>query len=317
MPWAAVTPGPLALRQSIQKGDENIVDLPFIVGEIGDIDIPAEEEGRIELDIASYNVRGDTNKISVQDMRLPPLMSTFHVELVKGEPTRRMKVVGIYMKYDGVVSMRLSGILVPAKPALASPSIAPIAYCDTSGTPQAPSYQFRISVTNNNPYRVRLNVTIAGVLISREVDAWASSIFTRSSSTPWTTVTVSAYASKEGYLSSDLVSESRSVTCALPTEPPITKRPTINSAYCHHILDTDTTELSLSITNNDVQEVTIYRGNTSVVLGTIPGGSTRMLTYGAYDLPGSWSASITAQASGKSRSALETKDGVITFCLVR
>lgn len=314
VPWAAVTPGPLILRQSIQKGEENIIDLPFIVEEIGDIDIPIEEEGRIELDIAGYNVRGDTNKINVQDMHLPPLMSTFHVELVKGEPMRKMKVVAIYMKYDGVVSMRLSGILVPARPAPMPPSIAPTAYCDTSGTPQAPSYQYRITVTNNNPYRVWLNVTIADVLISREVDAGASSIFTRSSSTPWTSVIVSAYASKEGYLDSDLVSESRPVTCALPTEPLETERPTINDAYCYHVLDTSTAELHLRITNNDAREVTIYRGDTPI--GTIPGGSTRTLYYDDYDLPGAWSASITAQASGKSRSDLETKSGNIRYCII-
>lgn len=314
VPWAAATPGSLVLRRPIQRGEENIVSLPFIVGEIGDIDIPAEEEGRIELDIASYNVRGDTHKISVQDMRLSSLMSTFHVELVKGEPKRRMKVVGMHMKYDGVVSMRLSGILVPEKPALAPPSIAPTAYCDTFGTPQEPSYQFRISITNNAPVRVWLNVTIDGVLIRREVGAWESSIFTRSSSTPWTSVEVTAYASKDGYLDSDLVTASRTVVCALPTEPQKTEKPTINAAYCYHYFDSDTTELSLSITNNDVQEVTIYRGDTSSVLGVIPGGSTRTLIYGAYALPGSWSASITAQASGKTRSDLETGSGYIYYC---
>ena len=38
--------------------------------------------------------------------------------------------------------------------------------------------------------------------------------------------------------------------------------------------------------------------------------------YGLYDLPGAWSASITAQASGTSRSNLETKSGNIIHCVV-
>lgn len=96
--------------------------------------------------------------------------------------------------------------------------------------------------------------------------------------------------------------------------PTKTEQPTINSATCYHFSHNNTTELHISITNNDAREVTIYRGNTSNVVGIIPGGSTRTLLYGLYDLPGAWSASVTAQASGTSRSNLETKSGNIIFC---
>lgn len=94
--------------------------------------------------------------------------------------------------------------------------------------------------------------------------------------------------------------------------PTQTEQPTINSAVCYTLVNT--TQLHLNITNNDAQEVTIYRGSGSSVLGTIPGGSTRTLSFGYYALPGSWTASITAQASGVSRSNLETKSGNIFFC---
>lgn len=98
--------------------------------------------------------------------------------------------------------------------------------------------------------------------------------------------------------------------------PTKTEQPTINSASCYHIFYNNTTELHISITNNDAREVTIYRGNTSNVVGIIPGGSTRTLFYGLYDLPGEWSASITAQASGTSRSNLVTKSGNLVLCQV-
>ena len=61
--------------------------------------------------------------------------------------------------------------------------------------------------------------------------------------------------------------------------PTKTEQPTINSATCYHIFYNNTTELYISITNNDAREVTIYRGNTSNVVGIIPGGSTRTLLW--------------------------------------
>ena len=94
--------------------------------------------------------------------------------------------------------------------------------------------------------------------------------------------------------------------------PPKTEQPTINSASCYEILHNNTTELHLSITNNDAQEVTIYRGDTSI--GTIPGGSTRTLSYGTYNLPETW-RQVKAQASGRSMSNLETK--VVTYSSVK
>lgn len=394
VPWAAIAPGPLKLSQPIQKGDENIIDLPFIVEGIGDIDIPTEEDGRIELDIASYNVQDSAYKLNVQDMHLPPLMSTFHVELVEGEPTRKMKVVAINMNYDGVVSMRLSGILVPvfvpviippptigssiscvisgseykvsvevtnnhsravglrvsiggnyqikttqpnatstfertytflnrpsgsiqvtaqaigmstssrrlallgrmseaditslgpnvdpvppnvdintyvctlnryyvdasseqvvngiitynvyeclsytvpeplddsividkelnitcpAVPSLQTPTIAATASCVTSGNTNNASYQYRIVVINNDTKQVNLSVTIGGNLTVRSVNAGAASTFTRTSSTPWSSMTVSAFASLDGYPNSAVTTASRPVTCPTPDPAP-------------------------------------------------------------------------------------------------
>ncbi len=492
VPWAAIAPRPLALNQYIQKGEENIIDLPFIVEEIGDIDIPTEEDGRIELDIAAYNVQGDTNKINVQDMHLPPLMSIFHVELVEGEPMREMKVVAINMNYDGVVSMRLSGILIPvfvpviipeptigssiscvisgseykvsvevtnnhsravdlrvsiggnyqtkttqpyatntfertytfsnrpsgsiqvtaqaigmttsstrlvllsrmseaeitglgpnvdpvppnedidtyvcsigpyyvdtssgqlvngeltynvyecepyieqeplddsividkelnitcpAVPSLQTPTIAAFATCVTSGYANDPNYQYRIDVTNNDTKQVRIYVTIAGVQQSALVNAGATRTFTRDSSTPWSSVIVSAYASLAGYPNSSTTTLSRPAICEpAPPEPTIkTAQPTINSATCYDDSSSSTKELHIEIKNNDAQQVTIYRGSSSSVLGTIPGGSTRTLYYDINNnLPGQWSASITAQASGKSRSSIETKSGNLPYCI--
>lgn len=119
VPWLHFEVGNTRIKYRLKRDVDNEVYLPFIVSDLNDISLPLEEEGRMTLDIAGFSYVTPlpsllSKETTVQDLSFPPLMSYVDVYLQEGLPSPlKMKVTGIQLWYNGVVSLRLTGILVP------------------------------------------------------------------------------------------------------------------------------------------------------------------------------------------------------------
>ena len=96
----------------MSKGVENIVDLPFIVRDLAELDIPVEK-GRIVLDLASFDctIDGSMETAIVQNLELPALMSFMKVRTSPESNLRIVQVTGADIEYRGAVRLRLQGII--------------------------------------------------------------------------------------------------------------------------------------------------------------------------------------------------------------
>jgi len=103
-----------------------------------------------------------------------------------------------------------------------------------------------------------------------------------------------------------------------PETLPATAAPTIVSVSCYTDLSSGTNYnyLTATIKNNDSSTVTIR--DYGRVLGTIAGGATATLNVASgFSTPYQYSLRITAQATGKSESAVVTSSGTLYFCELR
>lgn len=113
VPWAQRKIGERTRVHELSKGVENIIDLPFIVRDLAELDIPVEEKGRIVLDLASfdYTIDGNTETAIVQNLELPALMSFMKVRTSPESNLRIVQVTGADIEYRGAVRLRLQGII--------------------------------------------------------------------------------------------------------------------------------------------------------------------------------------------------------------
>lgn len=105
-------------------------------------------------------------------------------------------------------------------------------------------------------------------------------------------------------------------TAYQPEPTQVTASPTIVSVSCYTEFSSGWNYLTVTIKNNDSSTVTIR--DYGRVLGTIAGGATATLNAASgFSTPYQYSLRITAQATGKSESAVVTSSGTLYFCKLR
>lgn len=112
--WGNKKIGAMSKVLKLRGAEENAMMLPYVIDNIGSIDVPIDEIGRMTIGIArfSYDKGDGMVEYSIQDLEMPPLMSYVNVLTSYNQPMRKIKITGIDFNYGGVVTMRLHGILV-------------------------------------------------------------------------------------------------------------------------------------------------------------------------------------------------------------
>lgn len=117
-PFASRTTGEPAISHKIADGPTNVIDLPFKVGALNQLDGSSwdEDRGRIELQISKFYVRhgGETNFVLKDIAALNVIATSSYVEVFldprDAQPVT-VKVTGFSINYDGAITAKLSGLI--------------------------------------------------------------------------------------------------------------------------------------------------------------------------------------------------------------
>ncbi len=115
VPWSCLKKHEETILINLQEGENNVVRLPYLTTRLGTYDIPKEETGRIEMEIATFQEHyagWGSMEATIQNLHIPALMSIVNVTTSEGALPRRMRITGIDIGYRGIITMILTGILI-------------------------------------------------------------------------------------------------------------------------------------------------------------------------------------------------------------
>lgn len=118
-PFASRATGEPVISHKIADGPTNVIDLPFKVGALNQLDGSSwdEDRGRIELQIGKFYVRhgGATNFVLKDIAALNVIATSSYVEVFldprDAQPVT-VKVTGFSINYGGAITAKLSGMIV-------------------------------------------------------------------------------------------------------------------------------------------------------------------------------------------------------------
>lgn len=115
LPFISRSQGRSLVAKEISVGDKNVLALNFKIGTIL-MDIKYPNKGRVEIEVSSFQLRDADNinytAFDVQQLNIPAIGAYCEVKFPGFDDYTLVKVTGVLLTYNGLVTEKISGIIM-------------------------------------------------------------------------------------------------------------------------------------------------------------------------------------------------------------